>query len=62
MSSRFTDRLLDFHAAGLSRRGFLAKVGGTVAGLGLMLAGADAMPRRVMANHGCCNSHAHCGS
>ncbi len=54
MSTRATDRLLDLQEEHFSRRGFLAKLGGVAAGLGLVMAGAGMMPRRVMAAHGCC--------
>ncbi len=53
MSTRATDRLLNLQEEHFSRRGFLARVGGVAAGLGLIMAGAAMMPRRVMAGP-CC--------
>ncbi len=38
-------KLLEWQERRLSRRGFLAKVGGVTAGIGLVMAGAAAMPR-----------------
>ncbi len=55
MSTEMTDRLLNLQEKRLSRRGFLAKVGGVAAGVGLLMAGASMMPRRVMALNCCPN-------
>ncbi len=49
MSSKVTERLLRMQEDRLSRRGFLAKLGGVAAGLGLVMAGAATMPRIAMA-------------
>lgn len=53
MTTRLTDGLLSWQEQRLSRRGFMAKMGRVAAGIGLVMAGAAALPARVYAG-ACC--------
>ncbi len=55
MATRLVDQFIRMQEKRLSRRGFLAKLGGVTAGLALMLVGAGSLAKRVQAAQCCQN-------